>query len=56
MRHLDQQPEDVIRVVVEPGLQRLEVELTDLRGQLGELRVPRQLRPPGGAGRRLPLP
>jgi len=41
VRHLDQQPEGVVRVLVEPGLERVEVELTDLRRQLGELRMPR---------------
>jgi beta-glucosidase len=54
--HLDQQPEGAVRVLVEPGLECLQVELADLRGQLGELRVPRQLRPPGGPGRGLALP
>jgi hypothetical protein len=41
VRHLDQQPQDVVGVGVEPGLERLEVKLADLGGQLGELRVPR---------------
>jgi hypothetical protein len=41
VRHLDQEPEDVVGIVVEPGLKRIEVELTDLRRQLGELRMPR---------------
>jgi hypothetical protein len=38
--HLDQQLEGIVRVLVEPGLERLEVKLTDLRRQLGELWVP----------------
>jgi hypothetical protein len=54
--HLDQQLEGIVRVLVEPGLERLEVKLTDLRRQLGELRVPGQLRPPGGTGGGLALP
>jgi hypothetical protein len=41
VRHLDQEPEQVVGVVVETGLKRLEVELTDLRRQLGELGMPR---------------
>jgi hypothetical protein len=41
VRHLDQEPEEVVGVVVETGLKRLEVELTDLRRQLSELGMPR---------------
>jgi hypothetical protein len=41
VRHLDQKPEGVVGVGVEPGLERIEVELADLRRQLGELRMPR---------------
>jgi hypothetical protein len=56
VRHLDQKPQDVVGVLVERGVERIEVELTDLRRQFGELRVLGQLRPPGGTRRGLPLP
>jgi hypothetical protein len=41
VRHLDQEPESVVGVVVERRLDRIKVEFTDLRRQFGELRVPR---------------
>ncbi|HEY0716039.1 MAG TPA: hypothetical protein VGD68_00350 [Streptosporangiaceae bacterium] len=56
MRHLDQQRERVVRVIVERGVERLGIELADLGRELGELGVAGQLRPAGGPRRGLPLP
>jgi hypothetical protein len=31
VRHLDQQREGLVRILVQPGVERVEVELADLR-------------------------
>ncbi|WP_156388551.1 MULTISPECIES: hypothetical protein [unclassified Nocardioides] len=55
MRHLDQQRQGVVRVVAQGVVERLEVELADLGGELGERRELVELGPPGRARRRLAL-
>jgi hypothetical protein len=56
VRHLDQERKGLIRILVQPGVERVEVELADLGRDLGEPRVLGQFRAAGGARRGFPLP
>jgi hypothetical protein len=56
VRHLNQEREGLIRILVQPGVERVEVELADLRRDLGEPWVLGQLGAAGGPRRGFPLP